>query len=163
MYPDSSGDGLFLPWTGHVSSVHAAGNDPASRQILIHPEIKGFLGSVWSIFVPSDFWFQWAASEAKDPPESLSALWKIFFVLKSPAHDGIEHRKQVPAHRREWVFHVRRNFVKLPAGDQTMGFQFAQCLCQHGVRDTGQIFFQNAEPYGVIDAEFIENLGFAAF
>lgn len=41
-----------------------------------------------------------------------------------------------------------------------MGFQFAQCLCQHGVGDTGQIFFQNAESYGVIDAEFIENLGF---
>ena len=55
---------------------------------------------------------------------------------------------------------MRRNFVKMPAGDQTIGFQFAQCLCQHGVRDTGQIFFQNAEPYGVIDAEFIENLGF---
>ena len=55
---------------------------------------------------------------------------------------------------------MRRNFVKLPAGDQTIGFQFAQCLCQHGVRDTGQIFFQNPEPYGVIDAEFIDNQGF---
>lgn len=55
MPPDSSRKGLFRQWSGHDPSAHGAGNDPASRRILIHPEVKGFLGSVWSIFVPSDF------------------------------------------------------------------------------------------------------------
>lgn len=58
MPPDSSRKGLFRQWSGHDPSAHGAGNNPASRRILIHPEVKGFLSRSGNIFVPLDFWFQ---------------------------------------------------------------------------------------------------------
>jgi len=55
MHSDSLGESLFRQWSGHGPSAHGAGADPASRRMLIHPEIKGLLSRSGSIFVPSDF------------------------------------------------------------------------------------------------------------
>ncbi|TWI81850.1 hypothetical protein JM93_03812 [Roseibium hamelinense] len=81
---------------------------------------------------------------------SLPRLGYIGQVLFRPALDCMNERQQARSFFGELILNPQRHFIKSLAKDQAIGFQIAEGLRQHFLRNTLDLPLQRTEPHRAV-------------